>query len=554
MRSQGGEYSVSSSALHPVAIPRRVFNSPTSTPAAHSHQVPVQLATNKRSSASLSASRPRAQTTRGQISPRASMHTHKPPPSPHISARQKLRMPSPRNPSTGGQPDCSDTNSDHSLLFSSATMAITPRRPLTHQSLVRKGSLASLTRQPTTTRSIGPTTSPPTMATSYTPTTDRTLAVPVFASPTITAHRYISYANHQPPPQPLSPARPRFSAAPSSTSSQLSTSVTSDVTTTGVLSSPSRRLSHKSLSLEPGVLQANPAASPASPSPRLLTPSSPMGTMAGARHSPAMGRRSMPSRPAYYHVPHATGPHFRSTRHADGSHSTAPRAHDLFQDHADSSWAPSTSTNEACAPPWQSPTSPVQFSSSLAALNHSLQNLSTHKTVPSSATALGSARPLSTSAWTSPLDALIMPVRRSSILASIVPGHSGNGDDPAPFALYAHPSDAHTKGGTTVASITPQPGSRQDQLRHAIPRLLAAGPNTAADALQVVHTSVHKHVPRLVKAKRSVLETTVRVELAVADMQDAVATLQTMQSLNQFQTMRHLLYRALQTMESLKDR
>ncbi|KAJ1969847.1 hypothetical protein H4R35_006031, partial [Dimargaris xerosporica] len=105
-----------------------------------------------------------------------------------------------------------------------------------------------------------------------------------------------------------------------------------------------------------------------------------------------------------------------------------------------------------------------------------------------------------------------------------------------------------------VASVTSKSASRLDQLRYAIPQLLAAAPNTAASALQVVHTSVHKHVPRLVKSKRSVLETTARVELAVADMQDAVATLQTMQSLTQFQTMRHLLYRALQTMESLKDR
>ncbi|KAJ1972206.1 hypothetical protein H4R35_004806, partial [Dimargaris xerosporica] len=268
-----------------------MLNNSPSASAAHSHQVPVQPATNPRSSAGLPSGRPRAQTTRGPSTPRETMHTHKPPPYPHISARRKLRMPSPRNHGAGGPLDGSVNGSDHSLLFSSAT---TPRRPLTHQSLVRKGSLASLTRQPTTARPIGQTTSPPTMATSFTPTTDRTLAVPVFASPTITAHRHISYVHHQPPPQPLSPARPRFSAAPSSTSSPLSTSVTSDVTTTGILSSPSRRLSQKSLSLEPNALQANPIVSPASPSPRLLTPSSPMGSMAGFCHSPVMGRRSMP--------------------------------------------------------------------------------------------------------------------------------------------------------------------------------------------------------------------------------------------------------------------
>ncbi|KAJ1994532.1 hypothetical protein H4R33_000238 [Dimargaris cristalligena] len=167
-----------------------------------------------------------------------------------------------------------------------------------------------------------------------------------------------------------------------------------------------------------------------------------------------------------------------------------------------------------------SPTSPHLFSSSLAALNHSLTNLS----LPRSTAAL------SPTTWSTPLEALIAPSRRSSLF-NILP--------------------QSTSSGTSLA----QDGvlkRKSHRLYASLPRLLAAIPHEYTSTQEVVHKAIQKRVPKIVADKRSLLATSSKVNIANSNLEDTVRTVQNLRRLEHFQTISLLLYRSLQTLESIK--
>ncbi|KAJ1925441.1 hypothetical protein IWQ60_004561 [Tieghemiomyces parasiticus] len=176
------------------------------------------------------------------------------------------------------------------------------------------------------------------------------------------------------------------------------------------------------------------------------------------------------------------------------------------------------------------PTAP--FSTSLAALNQSLTNLS----LPRNAGAL-----LSPTVWTSTLDTIIAPSRRSSLFSGILP-HSGGGSGQA----------APARPGEEVADAGIQRKSRK--VIHVLPRLLATVPQEYTLALGYVHRLTKRRVPKIVDDKHSMQATTAKVVTATDNLQDSLATVRSVQSLDQFQTVSQLLYRSLQTLDMLKSR
>ncbi|KAJ1659679.1 hypothetical protein IWQ61_001265 [Dispira simplex] len=177
--------------------------------------------------------------------------------------------------------------------------------------------------------------------------------------------------------------------------------------------------------------------------------------------------------------------------------------------------------------PAHSPTSPPLFSSSLAALNQSLANLTVGGPHPPTAV-------LSPSLWPTPLDHLVTPSRRSSLL--------GNWGPPGNPHAVRDPQSVHLR--TLQEKV--------HQVARSFPHWLAVVPHYHSQALGSVYQSVHTAVPRLVVSKRAVRSTKHKVALAESDIRDSLITVRALRSLDQIHNINSLLYRALQTLETIK--
>ncbi|KAJ1968997.1 hypothetical protein IWQ62_000907 [Dispira parvispora] len=176
--------------------------------------------------------------------------------------------------------------------------------------------------------------------------------------------------------------------------------------------------------------------------------------------------------------------------------------------------------------PAHSPTSPPLFSSSLAALNQSLANLTVGGPNPSTAV-------LSPSLWPAPLDQLVTPSRRSSLLGNWGPSNPHTIRDPESAHLRSLQDKVH-------------------QVARSLPHWLAVVPHYHSQALESVYQSVHTVVPRVVASKKVVRSTKHKVALAESDVRDSLVTVRALRSLDQINNINSLLYRALHTLETIK--